>query len=67
VNWAAGNVEVHENADGLIKPVKPRGAAKIDPIVALAMSMGTHCKRSEEPTEVWDESPLIWLGGDVTR
>lgn len=63
LNWQAGNIEVQENADRLIKPVKVRNAQKIDGIVALAMSMGAHCKQREEVTEIYDESPLIMIGG----
>lgn len=60
LNWMASNVEVQENADGFIKAVKPKTALKIDGIVALAMSMGTHCKQ-KKVEETYTESPLIFF------
>jgi phage terminase large subunit-like protein len=45
----ASNARVIENADGLIRLAKPKGPAKIDGMVALAMSLGTHCKQRPHP------------------
>jgi phage terminase large subunit-like protein len=61
LNWMAGNVEVIENSDGLLKPTKPRNSGrKIDGIAALAMAMGTHCKQAKEDKDAaYEESPLI--------
>lgn len=61
MNWMVGNAEVDVNVDGLMKAAKPKGAAKIDGITALAMSLGHHCKQSEPITE-YQEAPVIILG-----
>jgi phage terminase large subunit-like protein len=62
LNWMAGNVEVVENADGLIKPSKPRNSGKkIDGIAALAMAMGTHCKQQAAGEHHYEECPVLIL------
>lgn len=61
LNWMAGNVEVVENSDGLIKPTKPKNSGrKIDGIAALAMAMGTHCKQTKSD-HVYEECPVLIL------
>ncbi|MEM6798011.1 MAG: terminase TerL endonuclease subunit [Planctomycetota bacterium] len=57
LNWNAGNVEIDENVDGLIKAVKPKNAAKIDGITALAMALGNSTKKAEAET-FYETSPL---------
>lgn len=59
LNWMASNVEVKANADNLIKPVKPRGHAKIDGIVALAMALGFELRGDDEGDVYYTECPLI--------
>jgi phage terminase large subunit-like protein len=52
LNWMASNVEVHEDADGLIKTVKPKDTRKIDGIDALSFALGNDIRaaRDDEPT-----------------
>lgn len=61
MNWMSSNVRVHKNADGLIRPEKPKGPAKIDGVVALAMAMGAHCKQGEAVDNGYDELPMLIL------
>lgn len=59
LNWNAGNVEVDQNVDGLIKAVKPKNSAKVDGITALAMSLGRHCKQQVPEVERSDEIAFV--------
>ena len=63
LNWNAGNIEVVENVDGLMKPTKPNNSGrKIDGIVALAMAMGTHCKHDAQSTHNFTIDDVIVIG-----
>lgn len=47
LQWAASNLTVRNTSDGLLKPIKASQTLRIDPIVALTMSLGVDVKPTD--------------------
>ena len=53
LQWMAGNVAIRQNADGHIRPVKPKENSheRVDGIIALVMALGAWSAESKEPPQ----------------
>jgi len=53
LQWMAGNVAIRQNADGHIRPVKPKENSheRVDGIIALVMALGAWSAESREPPQ----------------
>lgn len=54
LQWAASNLTVKSTSDGMLKPVKVSRNLRIDPIIAVAMSLGSDVKPDQD-REGYDE------------
>jgi phage terminase large subunit-like protein len=61
LQWQAGNVAVRQNADGHIRPVKPKESSteRVDGIIALVMALGAWSSESKEPPPAEPEIILL--------
>ncbi len=52
LDWQAGNVAIRTNADGLIRPLKPKpnSSERVDGILALCMALGAWSENGQKPT-----------------
>jgi len=60
MNWCLSNVSLQEDPAGNIKPSKSKSVDRIDPIVALIMSLGCHLT-TESSDSVYDERDILVL------
>ena len=51
LDWQAGNVAVRQNAEGLIRPLKPKpnSSERVDGIIALVMAIGVWSGQEQKP------------------
>jgi phage terminase large subunit-like protein len=61
LDWQAGNVAIKRNADGLIKPVKPKTAEKIDGIMAAIMAIGLWSREVGQGPSVYESRGFFTL------
>jgi phage terminase large subunit-like protein len=59
VRWCAGNCVVRRDPAGNMKIDKEKSSDKVDPLVALAMSLGRVMVRPEAKGSVYDERGLV--------
>lgn len=61
LQWQAGNVAIRQNADGHIRPVKPKESSteRVDGILALVMALGAWSAESHEPPKAEPEIILL--------
>jgi phage terminase large subunit-like protein len=60
-DWQAGNVSIKRNPDGLIKPVKPKDARKIDLIAATIMGLGRALAAPKDTQSVYETRGFRWM------
>jgi len=60
LNWQANNASVRQNAEGMIRPLKPRqnGSERVDGIIALVQALGVWSAEQQKPA---DPEPQIIL------
>lgn len=63
LSWMAGNAAVQADAAGNIKPVKPKGAAKVDGIVAAVMALGAANAAPQAKASPYSTRGILVLGG----
>lgn len=61
LRWTAGNLQVNENSGGQLRPVKPRTAAKIDPMTALLNALCRAMTTEADP--VFESMEDFWFTG----
>lgn len=51
LSWQANNVAIRQNAEGLIRPLKPKqnSSERVDGIIALVMALGAWSGESQQP------------------
>lgn len=57
--WAAGNVLIHTDSGGNIKPDKAKSADKIDPIISLIMALARAMMRPAEQGSIYETQDLV--------
>ena len=60
MSWAINNIAIQEDPAGNIKPNKAKSTEKIDPVVALVMSLGEYMT-GEDINSVYDQRGLLIL------
>jgi len=60
LKWMAGNVVMHQDPAGNIKPDKDKSTEKIDGIVALIMALD-RCVRNEHAESVYDSRGVVFF------
>ena len=60
MNWCLSNTTLQEDPAGNIKPSKSKSVDRIDPVVALIMSLGCHLT-TESSDSVYDERDILVL------
>ncbi|MCK9569532.1 terminase large subunit [Candidatus Pacearchaeota archaeon] len=61
LRWNADNMTILQDPAGNIKPVKPKGAMKIDGMVALIMALDRATRHEPEKKSIYEErGPLIF-------
>ena len=60
MNWCMSNIALQEDPAGNIKPSKKASKAKIDPVVSLVMSLGSHLT-TESGESIYDTRGVLMV------